>query len=116
MRIDGTLRFPPLGRQLDVQRVRVSVRDTTELDAPAQEVAALDLPAVHIPETGLDLPFTIDAALDDPRRTYTVRAHADRNGSGTVDVGDLVTTTSHVVRQEDAESLVLPLEPVGTIE
>ena len=78
MRISGTLRFPPGDGPLETKRVHVSVRDITEFDAPAATLAELDLPDVHVPETGLDLPFEVDADLPDPARTYALRVYADR--------------------------------------
>lgn len=112
MQISGTLRFPPPGEPLIVARVSITVRDVTELDGPARTLARLDLPAVHVPATGLDLPFTVDVELPDPARTYALRAHADIDGSGSVNAGDLVTTTTHVVRARSLP-MVLPLEPAA---
>jgi uncharacterized lipoprotein YbaY len=109
MQISATLRFPPLGQPLDVARVRVTVRDITELDGPARTVAQLDLPAVHVPPDGVDVPFTVAADLADPARTYALRAHADVTGSGSVTAGDLVTTTAHPVAANNQQPLLLPL-------
>lgn len=111
MRISGTVRFPS-GEPLEVEAVHVTVRDITDLDGPAPTVASLELPAARVPATGLDLPFTLDADVSDPRRMYAVRAHADRSGSGAVEPGDLVTTTAHVVRADDERRTVLEMEPV----
>ncbi|MFN2497250.1 MAG: YbaY family lipoprotein [Pseudonocardiaceae bacterium] len=110
VQISGTLRFPPRGEPLDVARVSVTVRDITELDGPARTVAQLDLPAVHVPPDGVDVPFTVDADLADPARTFALRAHADVTGSGSVTAGDLVTTTTHVVHAN--HQLLLPLEQI----
>ena len=79
MRVTGIVRLPP--GPYRVERVRVSVRDVTELDA--------------------DL---------DPRRTYAVRAHASRTGSASVETGDYVSTSRHVVTYQEA--LVVPLQVV----
>lgn len=111
MRISGTLRFPP-GGQIKVTAVRVTVHDITEFDGPASTVASLDLPSTAVPATGLDLPFTLDVDVSDPRRMYSVRAHADRSGSGVVEPGDLVTTTAHVLRPEGQGRPVLELQSI----
>lgn len=111
MRLEGTVRFPP-GAPMEARSVHIAVRDITEMDGPARTVASVDLPAVAVPEGGLEVPFTIDVDVDDPRRTYAVRAHADRSGSGVVEPGDLVTTTAHLIRAEAEDKPVLDLQPV----
>ena len=77
--------------------VRVALRDVTEAGGPAETVAEVGMPDVLVPATGLELPFTLEVDIDDRRRMYALRAHADRSGSGSVDVGDLVTTTTTTV-------------------
>ena len=111
VQISGTLRFPPRREPLTVARVHIAVRDVSELDGPASTIAQLDLPGVQVPADGLELPFTVQAELADPARTYALRAHADTDGSGAVKPGDLVTTSVHVVGPGDRPA-VLPLEPV----
>lgn len=113
MQIRGTLRIPGRGAPLEIARIRITVRDITEFDAPARTVAQLDLPAVHLPADGADVPFTMDTAPVDPTRVYALRAHADVDGSGSVTVGDLVTTTAHLVHPDHRRPLLLPLDPVG---
>jgi putative lipoprotein len=112
MRLEGTVRFPP-GEPVEAAALHIAVRDITEMDGPAPTVASVDLAHVTVPENGLDVPFAIDVDLGDPRRTYAVRAHADRSGSGVVEPGDLVTTTAHLVGPSTAERPVLELQPVG---
>jgi uncharacterized lipoprotein YbaY len=107
------LRFPAAGAAVDLGKVRISVRDISEADAPARTIAEVAIPQVHVPADGLDLPFSVDADLADSGRTYVVRAHADRDDTGAVTVGDLVTTAAHRVRPADARPLVIDLHPVG---
>ncbi len=111
MRLEGTVRFPP-GEPVEAATVHIAVRDITEMGGPARTVASVDLPPVAVPEDGLEVPFALDVDLDDPRRTYAVRAHADRSGSGSVEPGDLVTTTAHLVRSDPGDKPVLEMEPV----
>lgn len=107
--VAGVLRMPPGGGTY--HRVRVSVRDVTQFDAPAQTVAVEDLPRVVVPDTGLELPFTLDADLQ-PGHTYVVRAHADRSGTGSVESGDLVSMTAHEIGPAGRTGVVVPLHPV----
>ena len=111
MQITGTLSFPPSGAPRRVDRVEVTVRDITELGGPAATVARVELPGLDVPPDGLNLPFSIDVELEG-NRTYAVRAHADRNGSRAVEVGDLVTTEAHVVPSGGDRTLIVPLHPV----
>lgn len=109
------MRFPPSAEPVRVAVVRVALRDVTEAGGPAPTIAEVGLPDVLVPQTGLELPFTldVDVAVDEPRRTYALRAHADRSGSGSVDVGDLVTTTTATVDLAATEpSVTLELTPV----
>ena len=103
----GILRLPP--GPYRVERVRVSVRDVTELDGRAETVAERELPGIDVPAAGAEVPFELDADLD-PRRTYAVRAHASRGGSAQVEIGDYVSTSTHVVAYQRA--LVVPLQVV----
>ncbi len=107
--VAGVLRLPPGGGTFD--RVRVSVRDVTQFDGPARTVAVQDLPRVVVPDTGLELPFTLDAELE-PGHSYVVRAHADRGGTGAVEPGDLVSTTAYEVGPAGRTGVVVPLQPV----
>jgi hypothetical protein len=90
----------------------VSVRDLTEVGGPAETVAERELPGIEVPASGTDLPFELDAELD-PGRTYAVRAHAGRGDSRSVEAGDLVSTTAHVVGPSYQSGLVVPLQVVG---
>jgi uncharacterized lipoprotein YbaY len=113
VRVTGAVRLPPADGAYAIARVRVSVRDVTEADGPAPTVASVELPAVQVPAAGMDLPFTLDVPVD-PRRTYTVRAHGDRDGSGSVESGDFVSTVAQVINPAVPPShLVVPLQPVG---
>jgi putative lipoprotein len=111
-RVTGILRLPPGDRSYGFTRVLLSVRDVTELDGPAPTVATIELPRVDVPDVGADLPFAFEVELD-PHRTYVVRVHADRNGSGAVEPGDFVSTTAHAITPAMPPSLVVPLQPVG---
>jgi putative lipoprotein len=108
--VAGALRMPPSGGMYE--RVRVSVRDVTEFDGPARTVALQELSRVVVPDAGLELPFTLDAELE-PGHRYVIRAHADRNGTGAVETGDLVSTTAHEVGPAGRTGVVVTLQPVG---
>jgi uncharacterized lipoprotein YbaY len=112
MHVNGVLRLPPVDEPITVGRVRVSVRDVTEADAPAPVVSEVEFTGVEILTTGTEIPFELDVDLD-PRRSYAVRAHADRNSSGQVEPGDFVSTTAHIVGPTRAAGLVVPLQRVG---
>lgn len=106
------LRLPPGDDPYRVERIRVSVRDVTELGGPAETIAERELPGMEVPAAGAAVPFELDADLD-PRRTYAVRAHASRGGSAGVEVGDYVSTSTHIVGPSYQQDLVVPLLVVG---
>jgi hypothetical protein len=112
VRVSGILRLPPGDGPYRVDRVRVSIRDVTELGRPAITVAEQVLPGTDVPESGTDVPFELEADLD-LRRTYAVRAHASRGGSTSVETGDYVSTSTHLVEPSYHDALVVPLEVVG---
>lgn len=79
-------------------RIVVQVEDITRADAPSVVIAEQRLDDVPLGEAN-ELPFAIDlpAQLIDPRAMYSVRAHVDTTGSGTVERGDLITTQTYPV-------------------
>lgn len=113
MRISGNLRFPAGQHSVEFERVWVSVRDISRMDAPAETVARVDLGPLKVPPGGIELPFSLEADVADPHKTFVLRAHADRTGSGAVEPGDYVTDTAHPVGPDQPPSAVLELRPVG---
>jgi hypothetical protein len=111
VRATGTIRLPPGDGPYRVESIRVSVRDVTELGGPAETIAERELPGMEVPASGADVPFDLEVDLD-PRRTYAVRAHASRGGSASVEAGDYVSTSTHVVEPSYHEDLVVPLQVV----
>ncbi len=76
-------------------------------------LAEVGLPMVSVPPDGLELPFTLDADdVDDPGAVFTLRAHADRSGSGNVESGDLLADVTTPVDPTGEEPVVLELAPV----
>ncbi|HEX6596917.1 MAG TPA: hypothetical protein VF045_08275 [Acidimicrobiales bacterium] len=109
MQISGAVRFPPSSGPAEVAVVRVTVQQPA--DGPV--LAEVGLPLVSVPPEGLELPFTLDAGnVDDPGSAFTLRAHADRSGSGSVESGDLVADVTTPVDPTGEEPVVLELAPV----
>ncbi|GGX65556.1 hypothetical protein [Streptomyces hiroshimensis] len=74
--------------------LHVSVEDTGTADAPSRTVAHACLPRTrldHPPYPRVRLTFPVPP----PGSRYTVRAHADHDGSGTITPGDWITKKSH---------------------
>jgi putative lipoprotein len=76
----------------------VQVEDVSRADAPSIVIAEERRPGVPL-QAGATVPFEIEvpAGSIDDKGMYSVRAHLDVSGSGTVEVGDLVSTQSHPV-------------------
>lgn len=89
---------PPVGSTVEAAEVVAQVEDVSRADAPSVVVAEERLQGVKV-EPGAVIPFEIEvpAELVDPNSSYSVRVHVDVTGTGEVEVGDLVSTTSNPV-------------------
>lgn len=74
--------------------LRAQVEEVSAADAPARVVARKILPGVR-----LDRPqhLTLETPPPDPGARYTVRVHADLDGSGRITSHDLITTRAYPV-------------------
>jgi uncharacterized lipoprotein YbaY len=92
--IAGRVVFPADDRPADAAALVVRLEDVSLADAPATTVAQQRIE--HPATDAGDVPFRIEVpegALD-PRRRYTLRAHVDVSGTGTVTAGDFVSTVA----------------------
>ena len=91
--------------------VHLEILDVSLADAPATPVAQVDVVVTGRGE--LAGPYGIDASLT-PGRHYTVSAHVDCSGDGSIAPGDLLTTTRVVVPVVDGAALLdVPLTEIG---
>ena len=91
--------------------VHLEILDVSLADAPATPVARVDVVVTGPDE--LAGPYRLDASLA-PGRRYTVSAHVDHSGDGSIAPGDLLTTTSVAVPDDgDAAVLDVPLTEIG---
>ncbi|MCM2394221.1 YbaY family lipoprotein [Streptomyces albipurpureus] len=74
--------------------LRAQVEEVSAVDAPARVVAREVLHGVRLERPQRLL---LEAPPPDPRARYTVRVHADSDGSGLVATDDLVTTRAYPV-------------------
>lgn len=109
MQIAGAVRFPPSSGPAEVAVVRVTAHES--VGGPV--VAEVGLPLVSVPAGGLELPFTLDTGdVGAVGAAFTLRAHADRSGSGSVEPGDLVADVTTPVDPTGEEPVVLELTAV----
>jgi putative lipoprotein len=89
---------PSFGSTVEAAEVVAQVEDVSRADAPSVVVAEERLQDVKV-EPGAVISFEIDvpAELVDSKSSYSVRVHVDVAGTGEVEVGDLVSTTSNPV-------------------
>ncbi|UZJ33133.1 YbaY family lipoprotein [Streptomyces endophytica] len=92
-------------------RVLVEVRDVSLADAPSTVVAAQVQTDVPLAPHGR-VPFRVDVPDLDPKGAYGLRVHVDVSGSGSLEVGDLITTQATVVRPRSDEELMAPVTTV----
>lgn len=106
--VSGTVEFPPNLLPVGTATVYVRVEDVSRMDAPSLLVASQTLRDVPMPPPpGEPVSFAILVPSYDPRLSYSVRVHVDRDGDGQVSVGDLVSTFSHPVLTHGAGSEVI---------
>lgn len=77
--------------------VHVRLDDVSRADAPAIEVARLDIPDVSYQPGDPPLEFSLPTPSLDPAARYEIRAHADLDGAGHVTRGDQITMESYPV-------------------
>ncbi|MFI7336558.1 hypothetical protein ACIBUY_01290 [Streptomyces sp. NPDC050085] len=91
--------------------LRVQVEEITAADAPARIVArtaATDVDLAAAPHLTLAVP------PPDPRARYTVRVHADVDGSGVVAPEDFVSVQSNsVLTQGSSGTIQVEVRPAG---
>jgi putative lipoprotein len=112
--ITGTITFPdetPVGPPADIT---IRLEDVSLADAPAIILASITLDEIPVPPpAGEQITFSLPVASFDPRFTYTVRVHVDRDGDGQVSKGDLVSTTHiPVLTQGRGTEVQVPVEIV----
>jgi hypothetical protein len=83
--------------------LRAQVEEVTAADAPARIVSRVVAPGIRL--SGITR-LTLDVPPPDPHARYTVRVHADLDGSGVIATGDLVSTRSHPVLTEGSPDTV----------
>lgn len=94
--VRGRVVLDPSTVSLERATLRVIVEETTHADAPAREVARVELlPGQAL--AGTPVEFDISVPRLNPNARYEVRAHLDQNGSGAFSPGDQITMESHPV-------------------
>lgn len=104
--VRGVLTFEDPGAVPSGQRIRIMVQDTSRADASSFTIAQTE---VTIPE-GFDaekdaLPFEIE--LQEKTEGLSIRAHMPRHDDTDVRLGDMITTTSIPVKNEDEVDVTL---------
>jgi hypothetical protein len=79
-----------------VAHIRIVVEDVSLADAAAEPVAETILEDVGLRDLRA-LEVAVEVDQYDERRHYACRVHVDREGTGEVERGDLISTASHPV-------------------
>ncbi|MFJ3310550.1 YbaY family lipoprotein [Streptomyces sp. NPDC086549] len=89
--------------------LRAQLEEVTAIDAPARVISVVVTHGVRLTGTTR---LTLSVPPPDPHARYTVRVHADLNGSGVITPGDLVSTSSHpVLTQGRPDTADVQLKP-----
>jgi uncharacterized lipoprotein YbaY len=96
--VSGRIALPDTDLPDVAMRIVVCVEDVSRADAPSIVIAEQRVDNVVL-RPGGSLPFAIDVAADDldHRRSYSVRAHVDMDGTGEIRKGDLISMQSYPV-------------------
>ena len=104
MVIHGDLQFPYVAEPMAIARVEISVRNVTTMDGPASVLGHIVLHGVHVgPDVPTRVPFELAFTPLSTQAICAVRAHADVNGNGRVDVGDFVSDTATLIDFNNTE-------------
>lgn len=87
-RVRVRLRMPPGTKPTGPAHVRLSIDDVSLADRAAIPCKEVEVVASDLDE--LMGPYELQASLE-PGKTYTVRAHVDWSGDGSIAPGDLIT-------------------------
>lgn len=87
--------------------VRAYIEDTSRMDRAAGPVAES---TQRVDRVGQRIPIEIECPDPVANESLTVRVHVDINGSGQVEVGDLVSTSAHQAIEGEVE---VPVRRVG---
>jgi putative lipoprotein len=75
--------------------IHVRVEDVSRADAASVLIAEQVTVLSHTMFAGQGIPFECAVPDVDPRARYSVRVHVDRDGSGVIKQGDLISTQSY---------------------
>ena len=112
--VTGQIVLPDSAVPPGAARVIVQIEDVSRADAPSIVIAEESLENVEL-SPGRTVPFILTVPTDilDASKHYSVRAHIDISGSGTVDRGDFVSTQSHpVLTRGFGNEAVVPVKRV----
>ncbi len=79
-----------------VARLRVVVEDVSLADGAAEAIAETVIEDIRLGNLRA-LEIAVDVSHYEERRHYACRVHVDREGTGEVERGDLISTASHPV-------------------
>jgi putative lipoprotein len=99
--ISGTIKFEGVDQPRRNVTLYVRVQDTSRADAPAVTVAEQVFRGVEVAPGSPPIHFTVQGIPHNERAPYTVRVHADVDGTGVVSKGDYVSTESYPVQTGD---------------
>jgi uncharacterized lipoprotein YbaY len=115
MHIAGELRFREPPPDLRNATVRVRLQDVSRADASAETVAeqTIEGPSIQPDGDGGTVQFALEAPELDVRRSYSLVAHVDLNGTGEIEPGDFLTMESvPVERSSERGHFEVPVRPV----
>jgi uncharacterized lipoprotein YbaY len=94
--------------------LRIRLEEVSRADAPAREVARLEVPDFTYKSGDPPLPWTLGVGELDSKKRYEVRVHVNLNGDGEYTAGDQITTQSYPVLTQGYPSTIdIQLHRIG---
>jgi putative lipoprotein len=103
VKVRGSVELPANAPRGRARRLLVEVRDQSVADAPSRLVAKKEIKNVRL-DPGKLIPFELEIPDVDGALELAFRVHVDRNGSGVVEPGDLLTTRHCPVPADPVET------------
>ena len=98
LEVDGDILFGPEIGSFSGATVHVYLEDVSRADAAAPRVAKQTIRDVnHDRGTEHRVKFKLSGVASDPRASYSVRVHVDRQGDGEIHIGDCITMQAYPV-------------------
>jgi uncharacterized lipoprotein YbaY len=115
VRIEGSITFDRVTDPVTGAIARVRLLDVTIADLRSRVVTEIEITDLSLdPANPGSIPFALESPELEPANDYSLSAHIDVNGNGSIDRGDYFTVEHHPVPPgQQFVRMTLRVRPVG---